>query len=300
LVGYLVEVISGVPFDDYCEINIFDPLDMDETAWFLADLNVSNIAVPYWWNGNNYVSYNQYGVSFYPAAQLRTSTTQLSHFLLMMMNNGEYNSTQILEESTVNLMLTPQLPWHPSVGIIWQNGDLYGRNLWGHDGSFYGVRTHMYFEPATNIGVNILTNGQYNGLSRILSALFNFSEAPYPPNIQGPENGRVWKQQEYFFNTSDPDGDKVYYFIDWGDGTNSSWIGPYPSGDVVTKSHAWSKKGTYIIKAKAKDINGNEGDWGQLSVTMPYSYNIPFQPFWEKLFERFPHAFPLLRHLLGY
>jgi hypothetical protein len=35
-------------------------------------------------------------------------------------------------------------------------------------------------------------------------------------------------------------------------------------------------------------------------VKMPTSYNIPFQSFWERLFERFPHAFPILRHLLEY
>ena len=300
LVGYLVEVISGVPFDDYCEINIFDPLGMDETAWFLADLNVSNIAVPYHWDGNNYIPYGHYGLDLYPAAQLRTSTTQLSHILLMMMNNGEYNSTQILEESTVNLMLTPQLPWHPSVGIIWQKIWQGGRTLWGHLGGYDGISTYMFFEPATNIGVNILTNGEYYNLNQIASVLFKFAETPYPPNIQGPENGKVRKQLEYSFNTSDPDGDEVYYFIDWGDQTNSSWIGPYPSGDVIIQSHTWTKKGIYILKAKAKDINGNEGDWGQLSVTMPYSYNIPFLSFWERLFERFPHTFPILRHLLGY
>jgi hypothetical protein len=33
---------------------------------------------------------------------------------------------------------------------------------------------------------------------------------------------------------------------------------------------------------------------------MPCSSNIPIHPFWEQLFERFPHAFPVLRHLMGY
>ena len=108
------------------------------------------------------------------------------------------------------------------------------------------------------------------------------------------------RSTDYNFTTTDPDGDEVYYFIDWGDQTNGSWIGPYPSGDKITKSHTWSTKGTYIIKAKAKDIYGNESDWATLSVTMPCSYNIPFQHLWERLFERFPNAFPILRHLMGY
>jgi len=123
---------------------------------------------------------------------------------------------------------------------------------------------------------------------------------PSPPTITGPAKGKVGVATEYNFTTIDPDGDQVYYYIDWGDHTNSSWIGPYVSGDEIAQSHTWSKKGTYTIKAKAKDIYGNESDWGTLSVKMPTSYNIPFQPFWERLFERFPHIFPILRHLLGY
>jgi len=126
------------------------------------------------------------------------------------------------------------------------------------------------------------------------------NQPPINPTITGPSEGKIKVATDYNFTTTDPDGDEVYYFIDWDDQTNSSWIGPYPSGDVVNKSHTWSKKGDYTIKAKAKDINGNESDWGTLSVTMPYSHNLPFMQFWMKLLERFPHAFPILRHFLGY
>jgi hypothetical protein len=130
-----------------------------------------------------------------------------------------------------------------------------------------------------------------------IPALFN---TPRPPTITGPAKGKVGVVTKYNFTTTDPDGDEVYYFIDWGDTTNSSWIGSYPSGNQITESHTWSKKGTFTIKAKAKDISGNESDWGTLSVTMPCSYEIPFFSFWEMLFERFPHVFPILRYLMGY
>jgi subtilisin family serine protease len=125
------------------------------------------------------------------------------------------------------------------------------------------------------------------------------NQPPNPPTITGPAKGKVKVATAYNFTTTDPNDDEVYYFIYWGDGTNSDWIGPYPSGDKIIKSHTWSKKGTYIIKAKAKDINENESDWGTLSVTMPLSYEPPHFQFFAWLFERFPHAFPILRQLLG-
>jgi len=125
------------------------------------------------------------------------------------------------------------------------------------------------------------------------------NQPPEKPTITGPAKGKAKFAVEYNFTTSDPEGDEVSYFIEWGDGTNSSWVGPYPSGDVIKQSHTWAKKGTYIIKAKVKDIYGNESGWGTLTVTMPYSYsyNVPMQWILEKIFERFPHAFPILRYL---
>ena len=95
----------------------------------------------------------------------------------------------------------------------------------------------------------------------------------------------------------------MYYFIDWGDTTNSSWIGPYASGVNIIKSHTWSKQATYTLRAKAKDIYDGESDWAQLQVTMPKGTTyIPslFLKLIERLMERFPHAFPILRQLLGY
>jgi hypothetical protein len=129
------------------------------------------------------------------------------------------------------------------------------------------------------------------------------NQTPNPPIITGPARGKINVATDYNFTTIDPDGDEVYYFIDWGDTTNSSWIGPYSSGDLITESHTWSKKGTYTIKAKAKDLYGNESNWGTLSVTMPKgTAYIPslFLEILERLMERFPNAFPILRQLLGY
>jgi len=139
-----------------------------------------------------------------------------------------------------------------------------------------------------------------NGATGTITKTISINQPPNPPTITGPVKGKVRVDTYYNFTTTDPNSDDVYYFIEWGDETNSSWIGTWPSEDIVIISHTWSKKGTYTIKAKAKDTSGLESDWGQLSVTMPCSYNPPYMQFWIKLFERFPNAFPILRHFLGY
>ena len=146
---------------------------------------------------------------------------------------------------------------------------------------------------------------EYIGTGRLnaqkaLAALLLHNLPPNPPTIIGPTRGKINVATLYNFTTTDEQGHPIYYYIDWGDGTNSGWIGLYPSGDVITQSHIWSKKGSYTIKAKAKDAYGNESIWGKLPVNMPSSFNIRFLPFCERFFARFPNLFPILRHLLGY
>ena len=161
---------------------------MDETAWFLADLDINHIAVPYEWNGNEYVPYPHMGWECYPAGFLRTSVSQLNNFLLMYMNYGEYNSTIILDNDTVEFMLTQQVPFEPhwsflsepEQGIIWLKCSLDGRTLWGHIGSLDGCSTVMWFDPEKNIGVIFLMNSRENhgSLFQITEALFDFAETP--------------------------------------------------------------------------------------------------------------------------
>ena len=95
----------------------------------------------------------------------------------------------------------------------------------------------------------------------------------------------------------DQDGNPMYLWIDWGDGTDTGWIGPYPSDKEATVNHTWTEKGTYIIKAKAEDIYGAEGPWGNLTVTVPrnIAFNFNFSLL-SWLFERFP----LLERLLSF
>jgi len=164
--------------------------------------------------------------------------------------------------------------------------------------SFNQHPTHQFITAGTySVHLTVTDNdGATNSTSK--NVLVNIP--PNNPTITGPANGKAGKAYPYSFTAIDPDGDNVYYYIDWGDNNNSGWIGPYSSGDVVTQSHTWTTRGNYTIKAKVKDIFGNESDWGTLQVSMPLSYEQPHFRFFEWLFERFPHAFPILRQLLGY
>jgi hypothetical protein len=127
---------------------------------------------------------------------------------------------------------------------------------------------------------------------------------PNTPTLTGPAEGKPDILYKYSLTTIDPDGDMVYYYIDWGDGQVSEWIGPFNSGATASKNHQWAEEGTYTIQAKAKDTYGVESGWATLEVTMPVSIEkhqaTPLQGFLQHLLEMFPNLFPFLRHLAGY
>jgi len=54
----------------------------------------------------------------------------------------------------------------------------------------------------------------------------------------------------YFLNIWDPESEQLYYYFDWGDGTNTGWI------TEPTATHRWKEKGIFTIEAKAKDEHG--------------------------------------------
>jgi len=188
--AYMVERISGMTFEDYCQQHIFQPLGMNHTSWFLANIDVSNLASHYWWQNGTQVEYPPRGCVIYPCGWLKTSISQLKNYLYAFMNKGICNETRILEETTVDSMLTLQYPDVPVYfpgykwGLMWYRYIRSGRTLWGHEGGSIGVTTLMYFCPAENSGVIMLSNGMSaDCMKQVITPMLDYAE-----NIQANDN----------------------------------------------------------------------------------------------------------------
>jgi parallel beta-helix repeat protein len=95
-------------------------------------------------------------------------------------------------------------------------------------------------------------------------------QPPEKPIITGPTQGAPGIEYTYCISPAvDPNGDDLYVLWDWDDGTTTDWQGPYPSETVVCETHTWMEAGTYIVKAKLKDENQAESEWGTLEVVIP-------------------------------
>jgi len=178
LLGYLIEVIGDSTFSYQTQKGIFEPLEMNETSWFISELDSMNFAMPYHWNTTTYVPYGHFSYSDYPAGALRTSVDQLAKFLMCYMEVGTYQGQQILQGSTIEMILTPQVPQiNPNIGLIWFRSSSGNRDLWGHTGGDIGVRTLFSFCQDENTGVVILTNGENNNTNeQIEDVLYQYAE----------------------------------------------------------------------------------------------------------------------------
>ena len=98
-------------------------------------------------------------------------------------------------------------------------------------------------------------------------------EKPDPP--MGLTDGRINEVYEYTAVTTDPENDDLYYLFDFGDQTDSEWIGPFASGKLCSVNHSWTKKGSYSIRVKAKDSTGLMSEWSDpLSISMPRTHSF--------------------------
>ena len=159
LLGYLVEVVSGEDFKEYCKKHIFQPLDMPNTSFKFSDLDINQVAMPY--EGNE-VPFGHNTHFYYPAADLRSSIRDFSHFIIAIMNGGVYMGNRILQDSSVDEMLTLHYPGN-QVGLIWK---LPGDGWVEHSGSMSGVRTQVEFHQEERVGILIFSNGESDHVQR--------------------------------------------------------------------------------------------------------------------------------------
>ncbi|MCK4365293.1 MAG: PQQ-binding-like beta-propeller repeat protein [Thermoplasmatales archaeon] len=156
--------------------------------------------------------------------------------------------------------------------------------------------THTYSSPGNYTVTLTVTDDTGNYTSDYTWAwIQDGNTPPNKPTIDGPTHGTAGASYPYTFTATDPEGAIIWYYVDWGDETNTGWIGPYDSGTEVIKSHKWSERGDYTIKCKAKDPYEAEGPEGTLKVTMPRDKATI-----SMLFLRFLEHFPILQKMLLY
>jgi CubicO group peptidase (beta-lactamase class C family) len=121
VLGYLVEVLSGMPFDKFLSTRIFQPLGMNDTYFYLPKEKHSRLVAIHQTKSGVYAPVKtkifdgvnpEYptleGTYFSGGAGLSSTIEDYAKFLQMFLNGGEYNGARILSRKTIEMMLTNQ------------------------------------------------------------------------------------------------------------------------------------------------------------------------------------------------
>ena len=130
------------------------------------------------------------------------------------------------------------------------------------------------------------------GYGRDYTIQYKSIGVPYMHRIFGPASLLPGFEMEYSFEATDPQGEDIYFYIDWGDGSIEDWVGPFSSGDPEQFIHTWEDQGSYTIKAKAKDTNGYESDLVEFDLTVTNSRTK------SVMLENFLNRFPLIKQII--
>jgi CubicO group peptidase (beta-lactamase class C family) len=163
LAGYIVEQVSGMPFDRYVEENILEPLQMDNSTTrqpLPAELEDSMATGYTYENG----SYEKQGFEFIqpaPAGSLNSTATDMSNFMIAHLQGGRYGEERILEEETAREMHARHFSHDRRI-----NGMAYGfyemgadRRIIGHDGDTNDFHTRLVLLRQADVGLLVSYSG---------------------------------------------------------------------------------------------------------------------------------------------
>lgn len=174
------------------------------------------------------------------------------------------------EPLTYYFLLTGQERWGFSLYIDWGDGTNTGW-IGPYPSGMTVERTHAWYESG-NYTIDAWARDVYSGYYwATLTVTITENHPPDKPIIAGPLQGIVGKEYNYTIGASDPDGDNVSLYIDWGDGTSTGWTYYFKSGGSFIFSHTWNRMDHFCLRAKAKDIYGAESDWSDIPIRISQS-----------------------------
>ena len=155
LAGYLVEEVSGKPFAQYIQNNILEPLDMQHSSFVLRPDLVHHMATEYYYRGGTYQPVAFDYLNTLPAGGLNATGTDMAHFMIAHLQNGQYLNRRILRESTAQEMhrqhftASPRLP-----GMAYGFHEYFQNGLRAleHGGTWAGSASELVLFPDLNMG----------------------------------------------------------------------------------------------------------------------------------------------------
>lgn len=187
LAGYIVERLSGEEFNQYVADHIFKPLGMNHST-FAQPLPASlapDMSVGYK-SASNKQTIPFESIEIGPAGSLTSSGTDMAHFMIAHLDNGQYDGASILSPATIALMHSPQSKMAPGMngydlGFYQENRN--GLRIIGHAGDTVAFHSDMHLLLDKHVGLFMSFNsgGKAGEVGKVRTVLFrDFLDRYFP------------------------------------------------------------------------------------------------------------------------
>ena len=190
ILGYLIQEVSGMQYEDYIQNNILDRLNMSHSSMSqpLEEPFSSRLAKSYKWDGRMIHLPRDY-TNTLPGGGLIASGSDMTNYLLMHLNGGTWNDQEILSPGFHRMLTSQQYgSKNTEYGVCYsffENG-WTGRRSIDHTGGQLGFLSLFLLIPETGTGVFIAHNSRENSsgfrytvTETILDTLLNDKERHY-------------------------------------------------------------------------------------------------------------------------
>ena len=293
LAGYIVQRVSGMPFDDYVDKNIFAPLDMTHTSFRQPLPGALQPMMSSGYQLGSGPSKPYEIIRAEPAGSSSTTADDISHFMFAHLQNGEYNGIHILKPETVALMHSSQFGVNPSLpkmclGFYEQTRN--GHRMIGHGGDTQFFHSDLYLMPDQNLGFFVSFNSAGRGETEQRANLFNaFLDRyfPYTPpaGVKQPDPNGDAKSVAGEYITSRRPATNVLSFFAFLENLK---VSPGKDGTITVDGFkginqvpkTWEEIGPLLYREKnGQDLVGFTKDAdGHLVLAMDYPFMV-----WTKI-----------------
>lgn len=196
LAGYIVEKVSGMPFEDYIEENIYTPLDMHHST-FSQPLPLElapDMAVGYTYENGVYRAEEFEYIQIYPAGSMSATATDMAKFMIAHLQDGRYGNTRILNETTAKEMHRQQFTHDSRInGMCYGFGEqnLNNQLIIEHGGDTIYFHSLLMLLPEQDVGLFVSFNSLGGATARkeLKKAFLNrYYPAPDSPEPLPPSD----------------------------------------------------------------------------------------------------------------
>jgi CubicO group peptidase (beta-lactamase class C family) len=206
-VGYIIQLQSGKPWEEFVRERILKPLEMTSTIYSIADMTKQpDFGVPFTEKRD---TFELYKIPYYediggvaPCGAI-ISIQDLSHWLIALMNDGKYNGKQVLPPAVLQATLEPAIAlpntaaetrgyWealNTAYGMGRETVSYRGQLLTMHGGDLPGFHSQISFLPKEKLGVVVFVIGDhcaslYNTVSyNVFERLLGMDQTPWSERL---------------------------------------------------------------------------------------------------------------------